>query len=344
MATIPDDIKSGLQNLCKAKKMEIKNLVAELKQIMEQDDTIKAMPTEHAEFKIRYAFALLCRRYTSTSQKNDMYLKLFSFPRLGKTKAGKARTDISAMVKRITQDENENDIVGDIEIGAGTLWEKAAEAASKLSPEKVYKVSLTTREVKTQVNESTFEGLELSGNDALFVEAKDIEFPSNEQFYKEFIEPMEDNLLIELDEVDLNSKNNRVDFRVIKCRIIDNPVGTRTDGTEYGNYKVTDDSLLGGGDSGKPGNITLWLNPREVIYEKGVTIKLIVAISYNEATKRTNFDYFFNIPIGVVVKKLEEIKPVPEQKETVDIDLDTTTEENEESIKGMSESDDDFAI
>ena len=61
MGAIPDDIKEGLQNLSKSKKIEVKILVNELKEIIANDETIKTMPPEQEEFKIRYAWALLSR-------------------------------------------------------------------------------------------------------------------------------------------------------------------------------------------------------------------------------------------------------------------------------------------
>lgn len=342
MGTIPDDIKSGLQNLAKSKKVETKNLFEELKEIIANDETIKSMPVEQEEFKIRYAWALLCRRHTAVGTTNELYLQLLSKSRISKTKAGKSRIDIYAKIKKISEDEEGNSIVDETSIASGTLWEKAAEAAGKISKEKIYKVSLTTREVKCQQGNSKWTGYELSGNEATFIETNEIKMPSNEEFYKSFIEPLEKDIKIDLDEGDLNNRQNKIDIRVVKGMIIDNPTGTRADGTEFGRYSLTDDSLLGGGDNGKAGNVNFWIHPEEVILEKGVTIKSVVTTTFNKEKNKINWQYFFSIPVGTIVKRKIEVKPVSKPTESVNVDdldeEDIQTETKKELL------DDDFAV
>lgn len=342
MGLIPDDIKSGLQNLAKASKTDVKILVGELREIIGSDETIKAMPPEQEEFKIRYAWALLCRRHTASGQVAQVYIKALSKPRYNKTKAGKGRLDLFVMVRRTTKDENENVVIGEIELGAGTLWEKAAEAAQKISKDKVYKVSLTTREVKAQVNNSLIEGLELNANDATFVETTETTFPTNEDFYKSYIEPKEKDIKIDLDEMDLHNRTNRIDIRVMKAMIIDHRVGvSAVTNREFGQYVVTDDSMLGGGDEGKPGSYTFWIDPEDVEMEKGVTMKYVGTVNYDKANNKIRWDYFFGIPVGTAVKRKVEPKPVEKPTESVDPDaLD-----EEENVQNIPTSvDDDFAV
>jgi len=342
MAEIPEDIKSGLKNLATSSKVEPKVLVEELKQIMANDDTIKAMPAEQAEFKIRYAWALLCRRHTMTGQTSQMFLRPFSKPRGGKTKAGKMRADVFAVIKRITNDDEGNPIPGKPELAAGTLWEKAGEAATKISTGKVYKVSLSTKEVKATPDggATTIEGIELGGNDATFIETTEVAMPTNEEFYKEYLEPKEKNLLIQLDEMDLHNRANRIDIRVIKAMIIDYRTGERADKTEYGQYVVTDDSMLGGGEGGKPGSYTFWIHPEDVIHEKGVTLKCVGAVNYDKNKNIARWDYFFSIPVGVGVKRKIESKQPEKKTETINPD---ELEDSEDDIT-KPKSDEDFAI
>jgi len=157
MADIPEDIKSGLKSLATASKCDTKVLVEEMKQIMANDDTIKSMSPEQAEFKIRYAWALLCRRHTSTGKTQTMYLRPLSKPRGGKTKAGKTRADVFAVIKRVSNDDEGNPIPGQVELAAGTLWEKAGDAATKLSSNKTYKTSLSVKEVKVTQGDVSFD-------------------------------------------------------------------------------------------------------------------------------------------------------------------------------------------
>lgn len=320
---IPEDIKSGLQNLATSSKVEPKVLIEELKQILANDETIKSMPPEQSEFRIRYAWALLCRRHTTTGGVSEMYLRLLSKPHMGKTKAGKPRADVFALIKKITKDEEGNPVAGLIELAGGTVWEKAAEVVNKISKEKVYKVSLSTKDVKITNSEgiTLFEGVELGGNDATFIEINGEKFPTNEEFYKEFIEPKEKDLKIDLNEMDMCNRKNRIDIRVIKAMIIDHRTGTKADGSEYGQYVVTDDSMLGGGEKGKPGNYTFWIAPEDVVFERGVTMKFIGAVNYDKANDVVRWDYFFGVPVGTAVKRKVEVKQQPQQKPTESVDV-----------------------
>lgn len=338
MGIVPDDIKSGLTNLAKSSKVEVKVLVEELKEIIASDETIKSMPVEQEEFKIRYAWAVLCRRHTAVGQVEQLYVRPLSKPRFNTVKSGKGRLDLFALVRRITKDENDNDVIGEVELGAGTLWEKAAEAARKISSKKVYKVSLKATSQKAQVGDSLIEGVELNANDATFIETTETSFPSNEEFYKSFIEPKEKDLKIDLDEMDLHNHTNRLDLRILKGMIIEHRVGVTSTGSEFGQYIVTDDSMLGGGDDGKAGSYTFWIAPEEVVYEKGVTMKFIGTVNYDKANNKIRWNYFFGVPVGVAVKRKVEQKPV--EKPTEDVDIDT----DEEPKEIPSSSDDDFAV
>jgi len=341
VANIPDDIKEGLKNLGTSLKVDPKQLVEQLKAIITEDDTIKNMPPEQNEFKIRYAWGLLCRRYTATGATVDMYIQPFSIPRarLANIKGEKKYVgDIYAKVKRIEHDEAGNEIVGDVEHGAGTLWGKAAEAASKLSPEKVYKTSLKATSKSANIGGITWEGIELGGNDATFTEVDNVKFPTNEEYYKEFIIPVEKDMTISLGERDLNNGENCIDIRVIKAMVIDVGVGETATGGEYGRYTITDNSLLGGGKDGKPGSESIWIHPDEVNYEKGSLLIFIGVSSYNSDKERYRWNSHFIIPTSISQPRIIEAKPV--EKESMDVD-DILGEEHKNVEDNL---DGDFAI
>lgn len=342
MGLVPDDIKTGLQNLAKSSKVDTKVLVGELKEIIANDETIKAMAPEQEEFKIRYAWALLCRRHTAVGQVGQMYIKFLSKPTFGKIPSGKSISNVAALVKRITADDEEEGkvSVGEVELAAGTLWEGAADAIKKLSTDKVYKTALKATEVKIEKENLSMKGLELSANNANFVETTDTTFPTNEEFYKSFVEPKEKDLKIDLDEMDLNRRTKRIDIRVFKVMIIDYRVGTWADGTEYGQYVVTDDSMLGGGADGEPSNFLIRLPPEEVKYERGVVIKCVATVQHDKKNDRERLHYFFDIPVGTVVTRKIEAKPV--EKESEDVDVDAIGDDDIE--KAAKSDDDEFVV
>jgi len=70
MSIIPEDIKSGLARLAKASYSSVGDLTKELKEIMKTNETIKQMPDSQEEFKIRYAWALLCKRHSKQLYEN----------------------------------------------------------------------------------------------------------------------------------------------------------------------------------------------------------------------------------------------------------------------------------
>ena len=144
-----------------------------------------------------------------------------------------------------------------------------------------------------------------------------------------------------MDELDLNRKTSRIDIRVFKAMIIDYRVGvSAVTNREYGQYIVTDDSLLGGGlvedDKGKadkpgnPGNFMFYLDPSDVEMEKGVVMKFVGTVNYNKNKDKDGWDFFFAVPVGTAVKRKIEVKQV--EKETESVDLDELEEEKVENI------------
>ena len=338
--SIPDDIKVSLQSLAKGSKIDVKVLVQEMGQIMQTDETIKAMPEEAGEQKIRFAWALLCRKHTATGR-TQMYFKLVTKPMVRQIKSGKYVGDVVALVKEITMDEEKNPVVGETKLGAGTLWEKAAENLKGLDPKKVYKADLFADDTKATIGGTTFQGLELSGNDASFLETTEVTMPTNEEFYKEFIEPKEKDLRVSLGEVDLNRAANVMDIRIATGMVID--VGEKEKPTtgEYGYYVLTDDSLLGGGEKGGSGSFFIRVHPEEAIWERSSNLKFVGAIYYDKKNDVDRWTSYFVIPTKVAMKRV--IQPKPVGKQSVDVDLGQEMDEEhkkiEESIGG-----DDFIL
>lgn len=345
MANIPEDIKKGLKSLATTLKVDPKTLVEQLKDIITTDDVIKNMPEEQKEFKVRYAWAVLLRRHTSRTTESQMYLKPLSRPRARQVTSQGVKKyvgDIYALIKRIETDDNGNQVVGDVEYGVGTLWEKAAERAIELSPDKVYKTALRTVSKSANIGSTVWEGVELGGNDATFTEVTDVKFPTTKEYYDENIKPLERDLTISWGELDLNNQENPIDIRVIKSMVVDVLTGETANGDEFGQYITTDDSMLGGGTDGNPGSISIWMHPSEAIYEKGSILTFV------GTTKRdTNADiqrwsnHFCIGEKGLALPRSMESKPV--EKEAVDIgDLDA--ELDKEHKKATESLDDDFEI
>ena len=332
MAEIPEDIKKGLSNLSKASKTDIKTILNELKQIISTDPTIQSM--EKPEFKIRYAYALLLRRYTVSGATTQMYLKPLSKPRVRKVfSQGKEKyvSNLYALIKKIEKDNEGNMVVGDIEYAAGTLWETAAENTKDISPDKVYKTALRVTEVKG--------GVELGGNDASFSEAEGVEFPSNEDYYKQNIEPNEKDLLVRLADLDLNNRENLIDIRVIKAMVIDVGTGETSTNVEFGRYTVTDDSMIAREEAG-PTSYSIWVHPDEVIWDKGSTLKFVGTVNYDSSSNIARFDCHFVVPTELALRRKIEPKPVTNQPLEVSVDdidkeLDKEHKKVEESLEDI---------
>ena len=342
MAEIPEDIKEGIKTLATTLKVPSKTLVDQIKEFIESDDAIKRMPPEQDEFKIRYAWANVCRRYTATGGEVQMYIRPLCIPRARQiTSKGvqKYVGDMCALIKRIDIDEEGNQTIGDLEYGAGTLWEKAAEKMLDLSSKKIYKTALKA----TAKKGANWEGLELGGNDATFTEVTDgtVKFPTNQEFYDAYLKPKENDLIIELGEKDLNKAENSIDIRIIKAQVVDVGAGETAKGGEFGRYTVSDNSLLGGGKDGKPGSEPVWVHPTEAIYEKGSILIYIGSSQYDTDANLYRWTNHFVLPTGVAVLRVVEAKPV--EKDSVDVsDLDKELDAEHKKVE--ENLDDAFAI
>jgi len=309
MAEIPEDIKTSLKSLAKSSKTDVKVLVGELKDILENNATIQTMEIE--EHKIRFAYGLLLNRYTSTGGAVQLYLKPFSKPRARLAKSKGVMKYVGGcygLVKLVGKDDKGNPKIGEAFPAAGTLWEKAAEVSQVLSPDKVYKTSLRATE--------TTMGIELGGNDATFTEVSDVKFPTTEEYFKEHILPDIDNLVVRLADLPISHREGLLDIKVIKGIVTDSRKGTGKQG-DYGTYVLVDDSLIGA-EEGGPTNYTIWVNPEDVKYDTGTNLYAIGTVNVdarNPENVVARFDCWFTIPVpgGVVIEKKEEAIPVAKE-------------------------------
>jgi len=332
---IPEDIKQGIISLAKSSKTPAKTVFAELVDIIENNADVAAM--EQKEHKIRFAYALLLNRYTSTGGAKQMYLKPLSIPRarLTKQKPPKYVGDIYAMIKLIDKDEEGNIVMGDLQLAAGTLWGNAAEAMQKLSSDKVYKTSLRATDTK--------HGIELGGNDATFIEVEDDSFLTNKELFDKDIKPKLHDLLMTIGDIDISNREDVNDIKVIKAMVIDAAEGENaTTHNEYGRYTITDDSMIGR-EEGGPGNISIWIHPKEVLFGTGSTLYFVGTAAYDSKAEITRFNCHFIIPGEVALKRVIKPKAVAGKEEvsvdSLDAELDAEHEKVNESLD-----DDEFAL
>ena len=325
---IPDDIKTGQQSLAKGAKTDAKVLVQEMKQIMDTDETIKAMPEDAMEQKIRFSFALLARKYTSTGTA-AVYVRPTVKPRATLSKKGKYYGDFIALTRIINKDQTGKITIEEAKLGVGALFGKSAENMKNLDTTKVYKADMYVTEADASINNTKIEGYDLGGNDITFAEVTDVTMPTNEEFYNSYFKPKEKDLKVSLNELDMNiaQKDNNFDIRIITGMVLDSRDGTSPKMGEYGRYEISDQSILESGIRGE--NLTLFTHPSEADYEKGSYLTLVTLIEkFGEGDPRvTNY---MMIPMPGAKKKVIQPKPVGSGKESVDASMDLSSPKSQE--------------
>lgn len=319
MSNIPEDIKKGIKSLSERTKIPAKDIVKELKQIISSDETIQTIKSE--EQKVRFGWALIARRYLSNRKTVDMYIRPANYPRPRKVKTkGESKYNSNFVcIARIIDEET--DKPGKPQLAAGTLWEKAAENTMHLSPKKVYKTSLVITEED--------KGLVIGGNDATFTEEKSVKIPSAKVYYKKVIQPKEDELIIDLADMKINDGENAIDYRVIEATVMNHQVGINTNNEEYGNYELTDNSLIR--DEESEGRFTVWVHPKEVNAEKGSRIKIVGVVNYDKNNKIARWTHFFIVPT-------EDASPIIKKEgEKEAMDADDILGDDEENINEVDE-------
>jgi len=330
MAKVPEDIKRSIKNLASNIKKKPEEIFSELKELMKTDSTIQQMKSP--ERQLRFAHVMLLRRYSGGGG-SEMYLRPLSKPRIRMAKSqGKMKHvgDFYALARLIEEDDEGNEQLGDTQIIGGTLWEKAAEMSKTLSPKKVYKTSL-----RVTKNNAT-NGLEISGNDANFVE-EDADVPTVEEFFKENISPKLEEKLITIDDVHLNVADDKTDYRVIKGYVLNSSTGESEKMGEFGLYSVTDDSYVG------KDNFPVFTNPDEIEWGMGTTLYIVGQGNQIGTDKNgkpvVRFEYMCSTPVpgSDPIPKDEEPQPVQEKAvEEVDIDdigSDLEEEETQEPVE-----------
>jgi len=318
--TIPEDIKSALTSLAKGAKQDVGTLVQELKQIIQTDETVKQMPEDAIEHKMRFAFALLARRYTATGA-IPVYIRPTMKPRVLISKKGKFYGDLVALVRVIDKDKAGNPVIHEAKLGAGTLFGKSAENMKALDTHKVYKADMYITDASATINNTKIEGYELGGNDIMFAEIADIPMPTNVEFYDNYLKPKEKDLKVSLTELDMNigAEDNVLDIRMITGMVLESRDGTSPKMGEYGLYELSDASILESGIKGE--NLTLFVHPSEADYEKGSYLTTIIQLEkWGEGIRANGY---MIIPMENARKKVIQPKPVSAQQ-SVDVNLDDT--------------------
>jgi len=319
MASIPPDIQDGIKKLSEASDVPVKSLLNRLKEIIDTDENIQSM--QKPDFKIRYAWAILYRENAVTGKTVDLYFRPTCHSRAREIQVkGEATNvgDIAGLIQVITEDENDKKQLGEVEYAAGTFWRTGAKNISKLSVGKVYKTSLIVKENSW--------GKSITSDRAGFT-AVDHEMPSIEEFYESTLKDMD--LEIGIGEMDLNTKETNTDIRIVTATVVDATVGETSDGDEYGKYVLMDESIAGS-------YYTIFLDPRDVLFEQGSIIKLG---GTGETDKKENirWTHQFQIATDLAMPRELNVKPVSGGKEEVDLSLpseeetETKTEETTET-------------
>jgi hypothetical protein len=326
--TIPKEVVEKLTKLSAAVEVDMKTIMIELKQIIDSDPSIQAMTNKIHQ--INYASALLIRRYSMTDGSKQLYIRPFAKPRSRIiTSQGQKKYigDISGLIQLIQKNPDGTEKIGEVQYGAGTLWEKAAESMIILSPNKVYKTALRVNEAKN--------GVLLGGNSATFVEANH-KMPTKEEYFKENIESSLIDYLTTLDDLKINQKDDPTDIRIVRGTVLDATTGTTAKMGEYGRYSITDDSFIG------KDNFPMWVHPDEVEYGISSELYFIGTADVDNSNPQkpiVRFNCHFVMPAGSVIKKEEE--PTPIAKESEEVNLDDISEELEEKEESKEE---EFAI
>lgn len=311
MAKIPDDIIEGIKKLAETSGTPVKTLLERLKKIKETNENIKTM--EKDDFKIRFAWAVLLKEFTSSG--NEYYIRPICYPRVRETvsKGEKIKVgDLTALIQKINKKEDGTISLGKVQYGSGTFWRDAAKNMETLEVGKVYKASLIA-------NENSW-GSTITSNNTLFVPA-DFKMNSFREFFDENIKPQ--NPMITIEEMDMSKSDTPTDIKIIKGTITESDVRKRNDGSEYGYYDVTDNSVLG------TKNQRIFVDTKDVLYEQGSIVLFGGHIAFDDEGK-IRWTHHFQIPTKTSEKK--EIKIVPPKADEIDVDLDLDdgTEQQEE--------------
>ena len=326
MAQIPEDIKAGIEALSKKKAVPIKDLLGRLKEIIEEDENLKAM--ENDNFKIRVAWAALYKEFSSAQgQECLITLLLHSSPRYIRIKdENTAVCDVSALVKPLKNEKGEpieyQSKDEGWEYAAGTLWREAAVRVGELDVGKVYSTKVilsTTYGEKGKKRKERKWGLGIIAGNATFTATKE-KTPDFKKFYEDSIEDSHEIMM--LSDADMNESGCDTDIRIVRIQIMDENVGERDDGTEYAYYDIMDNSIAGE-------TRRFFIDKRDYKYMQGSV--LLAGVTVRNTAKENDEPVFRLNPQWFIPEIAEEISF--DAKKTEDTEIITLEDEPENEKK-----------
>lgn len=314
MAKIPEDISSGLKKLSEAVNVPLKSLLDRMKEILEENDTIKIIGNseKEKEFKIRVAWAVLYNEHSARGKSEDFLITPIFKPNPREVKIKGEMTwvgDITALVQKLVKQGDGSVAKGPLTYAHGTFWRDGAKNLSKLEKGKTYKAQVVANESKSGW------GMSISSDKAGFIATGDkVDF---QKFFENEILPK--NISISLSELDLNKSDDATDIKVIRATVADANIGEK-DGYEYGFYVVMDETIIGT-------NQRFFVNPSEVCWRKGSILYFGGIIERNKDDEM-RFTVQFIVPTDLAMPEEYSVISSPKKQvvqETVDIDVNTET-------------------
>lgn len=317
MAKIPSDIVEGIKKLSEAHGTPVKSLVERLKQIKNTNENIKTMEKE--DFKIRFAWAILLKETTASG--NDFYIMPICHPRVREITSKGEKTqvgDITGLVQKISKNEEGKITLGEVQYASGTLWRDAADNLKLVEVGKIYKTSLIAKENNW--------GTTVTSNNTSFIQA-DFKMKLFKEFFNNEIKPL--NPMITIEEMDVQKSETNTDIKIIKATITESDTRERPDGSVYGYYDITDESVIG------TKNLRIFVDTKDVIYEQGSVVLFGGTIDIDDEGK-IRWSHQFQIPTKDAERKDVIIKPpksTVSEEIDLDIDLDEETKTETETKK-----------
>ena len=309
MTKIPNDIVEGIKKLSETHDTPVKSLVERLKQIKDTNENIKTMEKE--DFKIRFAWAILLKETTASG--NDFYIMPICRPRVREITSKGEKTqvgDVTGLIQKITKNEEGKKTLGEVQYAPGTLWRDAASNLKLVETGKVYKTSLIAKENSW--------GTTVTSNNTSFIQS-DFKMKSFKEFFNEEIKLL--NPMITIEEMDVQKSETNTDIKIIKATITEADVRERPDGSIYGYYDITDESVIG------TKNLRIFVDTKDVIYEQGSIVLFGGTIDIDDEG-RIRWSHQFQIPTKDAERKDVIIKPPKSTvSEEIDLDLDIDLDE-----------------
>jgi len=317
---VPEDVKGYIKAMHEKTKIPVETLLSRLREIIETDEKIQAM--ENNDFKVRFAWAKLGTEISSTGKTDEFFLMPTLTPSSREITSKKTKEkmhvgDLTALVQKISKDDDGKEIMGDVELASGTFWREGAKSINGLSTKKVYRVSLVSKK-----NEW---GYEITTNRTTSFLEVDHKMPMTvQEFYDKEIKPL--NKEITVGEMDLNKGEFTTDVRVIRVTAMDADVGER-DGREFGYYDIADLTNMGE-------NKRIFVHPDDVEWNQGSVILMTGRVDIDDDTEEVRWNPFLVLPDGdLAQKRMIEVKPVSGGKETIDVSGEESAEEGTDDKK-----------